>query len=53
MNEHSPKFEMVKEYYESGRWGKAAVRKAVTMPKKSPYITAIEYEEIVGEPYEE
>lgn len=52
MNEHSPKFEMVKEYYESGRWGKKAVRNAVTNPKNNPYITAMEYEEIVGEPYE-
>ena len=53
MNEHSPKFAMVKDYYDTGRWGKLAVYRAVTMPKKNPYITAEEYEEIVGEPYEE
>lgn len=47
--EHSPKFEMVKNYYESGRWKKPAVRKAVEFI----YITAAEYEEITGEPYAE
>ena len=53
MNEHSPKFEMVKSYYDTGRWNKRAVRMAVVMPRLRPYITASEYEEIVGEPYEE
>lgn len=52
MNEHSPKFQMVKDYYDSGKWKKKAVKNAVTMPVGHPYITAEEYEEIVGEPYE-
>jgi len=48
MNEHSEKFEMVKDFYESGQWKKKAVKNAV----KRNYITAAEYEEIVGEPFE-
>ena len=47
MNEHSPKYQTVKDYYDSGRWGKKAVRNAVV--KK--WITPAEYEEITGEPY--
>lgn len=48
MNEqHSAKFEDVKEYYDNGLWKKKAVRNAVI--KK--WITAEEYAEIVGEPY--
>ena len=46
--EHSPKFELVKGYYDSGLWKKKAVRTAVVQA----WITAVEYEEIVGEPYE-
>lgn len=41
------KYETVKEFYESGRWKKANVRDAV----ERGWITAEEYEEIVGEPY--
>ena len=52
MNEHSPKFEMVKTHYETGQWSKRAVKDAVVNPVSRPYITAAEYEEIVGEPYE-
>ena len=48
MNEHSEKFELVKNYYDTGLWKKKAVKNAVA--KK--WITAAEYEEIVGEPYE-
>lgn len=48
MSEHSPKFELVKGYYEKGQWKKKAVRNAVI--KK--WITAEEYEEITGEIYE-
>lgn len=48
MNEHSEKFELVKYYYNSGLWKKKAVRRAVA----SEWITADEYEEIVGEPYD-
>lgn len=52
MNEHSPKFELIKSYYESGLWKKKAVKKAVTAPKEEWRITAAEYEEITGEVYE-
>ncbi len=48
MNEHSPKFELVKNYYDSGPWKKKAVRNAVSRG----WITAAEYEEITGEIYE-
>lgn len=48
MNEHSEKFELVKEYYEAGIWKKKAVKNAV----KKGWITADEYEEITGEVYE-
>lgn len=47
MNEHSEKFELVKYYYDTGVWKKKAVKRAVV----SGWITAAEYEEIVGEPY--
>ena len=47
MNEHSPKFELVKAYYEDGLWNQKAVKNAV----KRNWITAAEYEEITGEPY--
>lgn len=46
--EHSPKFELVKSYYDSGLWKKKAVRNAVV----KAWITAAEYEEITGEIYE-
>lgn len=47
MNEHSPKFQMIKEFYDTGMWKKKAVKNAVV----KGWITAEEYEEIVGEPY--
>lgn len=47
MNEHSEKFELVKEYYNTGRWKKKAVKNAVA----KGWITAAEYEEITWEPY--
>ena len=47
MNEHSERFELVKEYYNHGFWKKKAVRNAV----KRGWITAEEYEEITGEAY--
>ena len=50
--EHSPKFETIKQYYDTGRWSKAAVRRAVTSPIALWRITAAEYEEITGEVYE-
>lgn len=46
--EHSPKFELVKSYYDSGFWKKKAVRNAVG----KGWIRADEYEEITGEVYE-
>ena len=51
MNEHSPKFERVKGYYDSGRWNKEMVHNAVTHPPTSPWITAAEYQEITGDEY--
>lgn len=47
MSEHSEKYELVKGYYEAGLWKKKAVKNAVV----KGWITAEEYEEIVGEPY--
>ena len=47
MSEHSEKFQMVKDFYDSGQWKKKAVKNAV----HRAWITAAEYEEIVGEPY--
>jgi len=44
---HSEKFNLVKEYYDEGRWKKKAVRNAVV----KGWITAAEYEEITGEVY--
>ena len=45
-NEHSPKYELVKSYYDRGLWDEDRVRKAV-----GKWITAAEYEEITGHPY--
>lgn len=47
--EHSPKYEKVKKYFSKGLWTKEMVHNAVI----KGWITAEEYEEIVGEPYEE
>ena len=46
-NEHSPRFEKVKYYYDHKMWSLARVKQAVVCG----WITAEEYEEIVGEPY--
>lgn len=43
----SPKYDLVKNYYVSGLWNKKAVKNAVVQE----WITAEEYEEIVGEVY--
>ena len=48
MNEHSPKYDLVKGYYDAEMWGKKAVRNAV----KKAWITAEEYAEITGETYD-
>lgn len=45
---HSPKFDKVKRYYDSGLWNKAMVKNAVG----KEWITAEEYLEITGEVYE-
>lgn len=45
---HSKKYEKVKSYYDKGLWSKRQVHDAVI----KGWITAAEYEEIVGEPYE-
>ena len=50
MNEHSPKFERVKGYYDSGRWNKEMAHNAVTAP--TPWITEAEYAETTGEQYD-
>lgn len=44
----SANFNKVKNYYDKGQWIKERVHKAV-----GKWITAEEYELIVGEPYEE
>lgn len=46
---HSPKFDRVKKYYDSGLWTIAMVRNAVV----KRWITAEEYREITGEEYGE
>ena len=51
MNEHSPKFERVKMWYDTTRWTKEMVANAVTHPPASPWITSDEYTEITGEKY--
>lgn len=45
----SPKFNRVKRYYDGGLWNKEMVHNAVI----KDWITAEEYAEIVGEPYDE
>lgn len=47
--EHSPKYDKVKNYYDKGLWTIDMVRNAVV----KGWITADEFEEITGQPYEE
>ncbi len=47
--QHSPKFALVKSYYARKLWNEYRVRMAVV----HAWITAEEFEEIVGKPYEE
>lgn len=42
-------FAMAKKYYEDGRWNKAQIAHLVEIER----LTAEEYEEITGEPYED
>lgn len=44
---HSKKYEMIRDFYLNGFWSKKKVHDAVI----KSWITAAEYEEIVGEPY--
>lgn len=46
---HSPKFAKVKRYWETGLWNLQMVRNAVG----KGWITAAEFEEITGEPYDD
>jgi len=46
---HSPKYEKVKAYYDQHLWSIARVRNAVV----KEWITAAEFEEITGQPYED
>lgn len=46
--EHSANYEKVKNYYDRGLWNISRVRKAV----EKEWITAEEFTEITGEPYE-
>lgn len=43
-NEHSTKFELVKDYYDKGLWNETRVKKAV----EKGWITQAESEEILG-----
>lgn len=45
--EHSIKFELVKNYYEHGRWSIQAVKNAVVRG----WINSTEFAEITGEEY--
>lgn len=46
VEEHSPNFEKVKDYYDRGLWSKERVYNAV-----GKWITPEEYTEITGDPY--
>lgn len=46
---HSKKFALVKKYYDKGLWKIGAVHDAVV----KGWITAEEFTEITGQPYEE
>ena len=45
--DHSPKFNLVKRYYDRGLWNAQRVAQAVV----HGWITPAEYEEITGVPY--
>ena len=48
VNDHSPKYEKVKKYYDDGLWTIGMVRNAVI----KGWITPEEFVEITGEPYD-
>ena len=45
---HSPKFELVKRYYDAGYWNKTLVTDATDFHKSSPWITVEESAVILG-----
>lgn len=47
--EHSAHFDKVKKYFDDGRWNEYRVHEAVI----KEWITADEFAEIVGKPFEE
>lgn len=47
--EHSKNYDAVKRWYDMGLWNETRVRNAVKMG----WITADEFEQITGSPYEE
>lgn len=49
---HNKNFAKVKKFYDNDLWNEARVRNAATHPASNPWITAAEYEEITGQPYE-
>lgn len=49
-NQHSKNFEKIKKYYDDGLWSKERVEMVVGKPGG---ITAEEFEEITGEPFNE
>lgn len=48
MNDHSPKFDKVKTYYDDGHWTADMVRNAAHNPPASPWITEAEVDKILG-----
>ncbi len=46
--EHSPNYELIKNYYDTGKWSKERVHNVVNKPNG---ITVEEYKEITGEDY--
>ena len=44
MDEHSPKFQTVSDYYKNGLWNATMVQNAI-----GKWITEEEYKEIIGE----
>ena len=44
---HSPKYEMIRDYYDQGLWNEKKVRNAVV----KGWITPEEYKEITGNDY--
>lgn len=45
---HSPKFDLVKRYYDAHLWNRAMVVNATKFPAGAPWITEEEANEILG-----